>query len=122
MATKFGEKIEAFYGAEKEEAVEGKTRNALLLGVGFLMGTVGVKALTSERAKRVYVQGVAAGLQAKSYYEDVVEQAKAEVDDIVAEASYLSSAKADAGAKAGAAAEPVAESAAEAEAGEKASA
>lgn len=73
--------------------MEGKTRNALLLGAGFLMGTMGVKALTSERAKRVYVQGVAKGLQAKSYYEDVVEQAKAEVDDIVAEATYLTTAK-----------------------------
>ena len=76
--------------------MEGKTRNALLLGAGFLMGTIGVKALTSERAKRVYVQGVAKGLQAKSYYEDVVEQAKAQVDDIVAEASYINeSAKAE---------------------------
>lgn len=69
--------------------MEDKTRNALLLGAGFLMGTVGIKALTSPRAKRVYVQGVAKGLQAKAYYEDVVEQAKAEVDDIVAEATYL---------------------------------
>lgn len=77
--------------------MEGKTRNALLLGAGFLMGTMGVKALTSERAKRVYVQGVAKGLQAKSYYEDVVEQAKAEVDDIVAEATYLTTAKEEGG-------------------------
>lgn len=76
--------------------MEGKTRNALLLGAGFLMGTVGVKALTSSAAKRVYVQGVAKGLQAKSAYEDIVEQAKAEVDDIVAEATYLTASK-DAG-------------------------
>ena len=64
--------------------MEDKTRNALLLGAGFLMGTVGIKALTSPRAKRVYVQGVAKGLQAKAAYQDVVEQAKAQVDDIVA--------------------------------------
>lgn len=69
--------------------MEDKTRNALLLGAGFLMGTVGIKALTSPRAKRVYVQGVAKGLQAKAYYEDVVEQAKAEVDDMMAEATYI---------------------------------
>lgn len=69
--------------------MEDKTRNALLLGAGFLMGTVGIKALTSPRAKRVYVQGVAKGLQAKAAYQDVVEQAKAQVDDIVAEASYI---------------------------------
>ena len=72
--------------------MEGKTRNALLLGAGFLMGTVGIKALTSPRAKRVYVQGVAKGLQAKAAYQDVVEQAKAQVDDIVAEASYINEA------------------------------
>lgn len=70
--------------------MEGKTRNALLLGAGFLLGTVGVKVLTSPAAKRVYVQGVAQGLRAKSTYEDIVEQAKAEVDDIMAEAAYLS--------------------------------
>lgn len=76
--------------------MEDKTRNALLLGAGFLMGTVGIKALTSPRAKRVYVQGVAKGLQAKAAYQDVVEQAKAQVDDIVAEASYINeSAKAE---------------------------
>ena len=76
--------------------MEDKTRNALLLGAGFLMGTVGIKALTSPRAKRVYVQGVAKGLQAKAAYQDVVEQAKAQVDDIVAEANYINeSAKAD---------------------------
>lgn len=72
--------------------MEDKTRNALLLGAGFLMGTVGIKALTSPRAKRVYVQGVAKGLQAKAAYQDVVEQAKAQVDDIVAEASYINEA------------------------------
>lgn len=55
--------------------MEDKTRNALLLGAGFLMGTVGIKALTSPRAKRVYVQGVAKGLQAKAYYEDIVAEA-----------------------------------------------
>ncbi len=75
--------------------MEGKTKNALLLGAGFLIGTVGVKALTSNTAKKVYVQGVACGLQAKSAYENIVEQAKAEVDDIVAEASYLSMSKED---------------------------
>lgn len=69
--------------------MEGKTRNALLLGAGFLLGTVGIKALSSDAAKRAYVQGVAKGLQAKSCYENIVEQAKAEVDDIVAEAAYL---------------------------------
>lgn len=64
-------------------------KNVGLVTGGFLLGTVGVKALTSPTAKKCYVQGVAAGMRAKAAYEDIVEQAKAEVDDIVAEASYL---------------------------------
>lgn len=66
-----------------------KKTGSLLVGAGFLLGTLGVKALTSQPAKKCYVHGVAYGLRAKQAYEDIVEQAKAEVDDIVAEASYL---------------------------------
>lgn len=60
-----------------------KKKSGLLVGAGFLLGTVGVKALTSPTAKKCYVQGVAQGLRAKASYESIVEQAKAEVDDIV---------------------------------------
>lgn len=63
--------------------------NTLLVGAGFLAGTVGVKALTSKTAKKCYVQGVAKGMQVKQGYQNIVEQAKAQVDDIVAEASYI---------------------------------
>lgn len=77
-----------------------------LIGAGFLLGTVGVKAVTSDTAKKVYVQGVAKGLQAKAAYQDVVEQAKCQVDDIVAEASYINEAgKAEVAAPAESAAE-----------------
>lgn len=62
---------------------------SLLVGAGFLAGTLGMKALTSAQAKKCYVRGVAAGLRVKQGYENIVEQAKAEVDDIVAEANYL---------------------------------
>lgn len=62
-----------------------------MIGAGFLLGTAGMKALTSKTAKKCYVQGVAKGLRAKTAYQNVVEQAKAEVDDIVAEAAYLNS-------------------------------
>ena len=67
------------------------TRNGLLVGAGFLLGTVGIKALTSPAAKRCYVQGVAYGLRAKESYSSIVEEAKAQVDDIVAGASYFNS-------------------------------
>lgn len=69
------------------------TRNGLLVGAGFLLGTIGIKALTSPQAKRCYVQGVAYGLRAKESYSNIVEEAKAQVDDIVAEASYINSAQ-----------------------------
>ena len=49
-----------------------KKKSGLLVGAGFLLGTV------------------AQGLRAKATYENIVEQAKAEVDDIVAEATYIS--------------------------------
>ena len=56
----------------------------------------GLEGAGSSTAKKCYVQGVAKGLQAKAAYQDVVEQAKAQVDDIVAEASYINeSAKAE---------------------------
>lgn len=68
-----------------------KKHDALLVGGGVLLGTLGVKALTSKPAKKLYVQAVAGGLRAKASYEDIVEQAKAQVDDIVAEATYIAS-------------------------------
>ncbi len=61
----------------------------LLVGAGFLLGTAGMKALTSQTAKKCYVRGVAGALRVRQGYEQIIEQAKAEVDDIVAEAAYL---------------------------------
>lgn len=66
-----------------------KKRDGWMLAGGFALGTLGLKALSSSTAKKCYVHGVAKGLQAKAAYQDVVEQAKAQVDDIVAEASYI---------------------------------
>ena len=37
------------------------------------------------------MQGVAKGLQVKQGYQNIVEEAKAQVDDIVAEANYINS-------------------------------
>lgn len=59
-----------------------------LLG-GIVLGQLAPRILTSEPAKKVYVQGIAAGMRAKSTYLDLVEQARAEVGDMVAEATYL---------------------------------
>ena len=55
---------------------------------GVALGTVGLKALTSKPAKKLYVQGIAAGLRCRDSYQDMVEQARANVDDMVAEAEF----------------------------------
>jgi hypothetical protein len=60
-----------------------------LIAAGFALGTIGVKALKSEQAKKLCVQAVSKGLQAKAAGQDIIEQAKSNVDDIVAEANYL---------------------------------
>lgn len=62
----------------------------------FRSGHAGLEGAEQLHGEESYVQGVAKGLQAKAAYQDVVEQAKAQVDDIVAEASYINeSAKAE---------------------------
>ena len=63
--------------------------HSMLVGAGFLLGTLGMKALKSDAAHNLAVQGVAAGMRIKNGYNNIVEAAKAEVDDIVAEADYL---------------------------------
>ena len=79
----------------KDSIMKKKTFNSLLVGAGFLVGTVGVKALTSKTARKCYVQGVAKGLQVKQGYQNIVEEAKAQVDDIVAEANYINLAESE---------------------------
>ncbi|MDR0347655.1 MAG: DUF6110 family protein [Coriobacteriales bacterium] len=74
-----------------------------LIAAGFVLGTVGVKAATSASARKLCVQAVSKGLQVKAAGQDILEQAKSNVDDIVAEANYLNS-QAE-GAEAGAAGE-----------------
>ena len=69
--------------------MERRTKNALFTGLGFLLGSVGLKAATSDTARKGYVHAMAQGMRAKNEYQNMVEQAKAEYDDIVSEASYL---------------------------------
>lgn len=62
--------------------------HGLLVGAGFLLGTLGVKALKSEPAHKAAVATVAQGLKIKESAETIVDEAKAEFDDIMAEAGY----------------------------------
>lgn len=61
---------------------------AILVGAGFLAGTAGMKAVTSKTARKLYVKGLVQGLKAKENCESLVEEAKAQFDDIMAEAEY----------------------------------
>ena len=70
--------------------------NTLLVSGGFLLGTAGVKLLKSKPVKNACVQGVACGIRLKNGYQDMVEQAKAEVDDMVAKATYITESEVDA--------------------------
>ncbi|NHM14747.1 DUF6110 family protein [Xiamenia xianingshaonis] len=61
----------------------------LLVIGGFLLGTVGVKAAKSRPVHQVCVRAAACGLECKGYVEHVVDEAKAQCDDIMAEAKAL---------------------------------
>ena len=65
----------------------------LVLG-GFLLGTAGIKAVSSRPAHKAYVRGTVCALQCKDYVNRVVDEAKAQCDDIMAEAEYIKAAEA----------------------------
>lgn len=64
----------------------------ILVGAGFLLGSLGVKALTSEKAKKTYVNGIVAGMRVKEGVQVVIDEARAQFDDIMAEAAYVKTA------------------------------
>ena len=49
------------------------TFNTLLVGGGFLLGTAGIKLLTSAPVKNACVQGIACGMRIKNGYQDMVD-------------------------------------------------
>ena len=73
-------------------------RCGISAAAGFLLGTLGMKAVGSRAARNLAVKGIAAGMRARAGYEGMVEQARAQVDDMVAEASYFNKMQAEAGA------------------------
>ena len=60
-----------------------------LIGAGFLLGSVGLKAATSKKAKKIYVKGIVQGMRAKEEVETMIDEARAEFDDLLAEAGYV---------------------------------
>lgn len=67
----------------------------LLIGAGFLLGTVGLKAATSKPARRACVKGITCGMQVKESVNTMIDEAKVEFDDLMAEAGYERNAKGD---------------------------
>lgn len=61
---------------------------ALLVGAGFLLGTAGVKAIKSEPARKLCVKGIACGMKVRDDITTMVDEARMQIDDLVAEASY----------------------------------
>jgi hypothetical protein len=68
---------------------------ALLVGVGFLVGAFGSKVVCSKPVRKVAVETTRLGLKAKNCVETTIDGAKAEVDDIVAEAEFLNESEAE---------------------------
>lgn len=59
---------------------------ARLIGYGFLLGTAGVKLLTSEEAKKLYTSVTAAGMRAADEVLKTVQDVRESCDDIAADA------------------------------------
>ena len=62
--------------------------HAALVGIGVVIGSVGTKVILSDAAKKVYVKGLVAGMRVRDGVSEVVEEAKAQFDDMCAEAEY----------------------------------
>ena len=56
---------------------------------GFLLGTAGMKVAQSKAVHKACVRVTACGLECKDYVEHVVDETKAQCDDIMAEAQAL---------------------------------
>ena len=59
-----------------------------LVAIGAVAGSVGTKILTSKPARKVYVNSIVAGMLMRDGVGKVVEEAKAQFDDVCAEAEH----------------------------------
>lgn len=64
-------------------------KNANLFAAGLALGTLGLKILTSNDAKKVYANIVAAGLRAKNSVLATADKVQASSTDILAEANEI---------------------------------
>ncbi len=66
-----------------------KAAHAAFVAGGFLFGTVGIKALTSRDAKKVYTHVTATALRARDSVMETVDLVKENCDDILADAKDI---------------------------------
>ena len=69
-------------------------KNLALFVGGVLFGTVGIKVLASQDAKKVYVQTAAAALRAKECVMDTVSKVQENAEDVLAEAKAINETRA----------------------------
>ncbi len=60
----------------------------ILVGVGFLLGAASAKIARSERARKACVKGIVCMMKARESVEGMVDEARAQFDDMMAEAQY----------------------------------
>ncbi|MBQ6621896.1 MAG: hypothetical protein IJH75_03600 [Mogibacterium sp.] len=66
-----------------------KKSDVLKVAGGFLLGTAGVRILTSDDAKKVYVQATAAGLRMRDEVLDTSTKIRENADDILEDAKEI---------------------------------
>lgn len=66
-----------------------------IFAAGMLFGTAGIKLLTSDDAKKVYVKCTAAVLRAKDGIMDIVTDVQENAEDVYAEAQQINEERAD---------------------------
>lgn len=80
------------YAKEEKTMIKNWKKPTLFLG-GMLMGTAGIKILTSKDAKNVYAQTTAAVLRAKECVMSVVTKVQENAGDILAQAKDINETK-----------------------------
>ena len=61
---------------------------ALLVGAGFLLGTAGMKVVKSKPVHNLCVKSIACGMKVRDDVTTMVDEARMQFDDLMAEASY----------------------------------
>lgn len=73
----------------------GVKSHAAIFTAGLALGSITVKLLTSRDAREFYTKVIAAGLRAKEYTMDTVNNVQEHIEDMVAEAKFINDLRAE---------------------------